>query len=64
MKENKIYKKYKTIGGKIKASREKKEITQDFLAKKANIAYNALAKIVSYHIKTPILKTAPRAPMV
>ena len=42
----------KTIGQKIKAWRKKKDITQDALAKKADIPYTTLAKIESDVSKT------------
>ncbi|OJI09543.1 hypothetical protein COT69_00400 [candidate division WWE3 bacterium CG09_land_8_20_14_0_10_39_24] len=53
MEENKS----KTIGDKIKAWRKKKDLTQDALAKKANIPYTTLAKIESNVIQNPSLQT-------
>lgn len=53
MEENKN----KSIGDKIKAWRKRKEITQDALAKKANIPYTTLAKIESDVIENPSLQT-------
>lgn len=47
----------KTIGQKIKAWRKKKDITQDALAKKADIPYTTLAKIESDVIQNPSLQT-------
>lgn len=53
MEENKN----KSIGGKIKVWRKKKELTQDALAKKADIPYTTLAKIESDVIENPSLHT-------
>ena len=53
MEENKR----KTIGDKIKAWRKKKDLTQDALAKKADIPYTTLAKIESDVIQNPSLQT-------
>lgn len=50
-------KKNKTIGDKIKAWRKKRGITQDALAKKADIPYTTLAKIESDVIENPSLQT-------
>jgi len=50
-------KKSKTIGAKIKTWRKKKGLTQDALAKKANIPYTTLAKIESDVIQNPSLQT-------
>jgi transcriptional regulator with XRE-family HTH domain len=47
----------KTIGQKIKAWRNKKELTQDALAKKADIPYTTLSKIESNVIQNPTLYT-------
>lgn len=52
-----ISKKEKTIGEKIKAWRKKKGLTQDSLAKKADIPYTTLAKIESDVILNPSLQT-------
>ena len=49
--------KLKTIGSKIKAWRKKKNLTQDALAKKADIPYTTLAKIESDVIQNPSLQT-------
>lgn len=57
MKEQQMNKKEKTIGEKIKAWRKRKDITQDALAKKADIPYTTLAKIESDVIKNPSLQT-------
>lgn len=53
MEENKS----KTIGEKIKAWRKKRDLTQDALAKKADIPYTTLAKIESDVIQNPSLQT-------
>ncbi len=53
MEENKS----KTIGEKIKAWRRKRNLTQDALAKKADIPYTTLAKIESNVIQNPSLQT-------
>ncbi|MEK7192201.1 MAG: helix-turn-helix transcriptional regulator [Patescibacteria group bacterium] len=50
-------KKSKTIGDKIKSWRKKKDLTQDALAKKADIPYTTLAKIESDVIENPSLQT-------
>lgn len=50
-------KKTKSIGDKIKVWRKKRGITQDALAKKADIPYTTLAKIESDVIKNPSLQT-------
>lgn len=47
----------KTIGKKIKEWRKKKGLTQDALAKKADIPYTSLAKIESDVIQNPSLQT-------
>ncbi|BCX14094.1 MAG: hypothetical protein KatS3mg085_626 [Candidatus Dojkabacteria bacterium] len=47
----------KTIDQKIKSWRKKKEITQDALAKKADIPYTTLVKIESDVIQNPSLQT-------
>lgn len=57
MEEKQMNKKVKSIGEKIKAWRKKKEITQDALAKKADIPYTTLAKIESDVIQNPSLQT-------
>ncbi|NQU83698.1 MAG: helix-turn-helix transcriptional regulator [Parcubacteria group bacterium] len=50
-------KKSKTVGDKIKSWRKKKDLTQDALAKTANIPYTTIAKIESDVIKNPSLRT-------
>ena len=50
-------KKNKSVGDKIKAWRKKKGLTQDALAKKADIPYTTLAKIESDVIENPSLQT-------
>ena len=47
----------KTIGSKIKAWRAKKDMTQDELAKKADISYPTLAKIESGAVQNPSIET-------
>ncbi len=47
----------KTIGLKIKAWRSKRDMTQDVLAKKANIPYPTLAKIESGAVQNPSIET-------
>ena len=47
----------KTIGKKIKYWRSKQNITQDVLARKADIPYTTLAKIESDVIKNPTLSS-------
>ena len=47
----------KIIGKKIKAWRSKKDLTQDALARKADIPYTTLAKIESDVIKNPTLSS-------
>lgn len=47
----------KTIGSKIKAWRAKKDMTQDELAKKADIPYPTLAKIESGAVQNPSIDT-------
>lgn len=48
------------IGEKIKKWRKKKELTQDALARKANIPYTSLAKIESGVIENPSIKTVSK----
>jgi transcriptional regulator with XRE-family HTH domain len=50
-------KKSKPIGDKVKTWRKKKDLTQDALAKTANIPYTTIAKIESNVIKNPSLQT-------
>jgi transcriptional regulator with XRE-family HTH domain len=47
----------KSIGAKIKVWRKKNNLTQDALAKKANIPYTTLTKIESDVIKNPSIQT-------
>lgn len=47
----------RTIGSKIKAWRAKKDMTQDELAKKADIPYPTLAKIESGAVRNPSIET-------
>jgi transcriptional regulator with XRE-family HTH domain len=49
--------KEQTIGQKIRAWRAKKDLTQDELAKKANIPYPTLIKIESDTVTNPTLDT-------
>jgi len=53
-------KKEKSIGEKIKLWRKKKELTQDALAKKADIPYTTLAKIETDVILNPSLQTVTK----
>lgn len=46
-----------TIGQKIKSWRKKRELTQEGLARKADIPYATLAKIESGAINNPTLDT-------
>ncbi len=50
----------KTIGTKIKKWREKKNITQDALSKKAEIPYSTIAKIESDVITKPSIQTVQK----
>lgn len=47
----------RTIGQKIKVWRAKKGLTQDALARKANMPYTTLAKIESDFIQKPSIQT-------
>lgn len=47
----------KSIGTKIKTWRKKNNLTQDALARKANIPYTTLTKIESDVIKNPSIQT-------
>jgi len=47
----------KTIGQKIKEWRKVKDLTQDALAKKADLPYTTLTKIESDVIQNPSLQT-------
>ena len=57
MEEKKMNKKEKSIGEKIKVWRKTKDLTQDALAKKADMPYTTLAKIESDVIQNPSLQT-------
>jgi len=50
----------KTIGSKIKVWRAKKDMTQDDLAKKADIPYPTLAKIESGAVQNPSIDTVTK----
>ncbi len=50
----------KTIGEKIKKWRAKRDITQDTLAKKADIPYSTIAKIESDVITKPSIQTVQK----
>ena len=50
----------KTIGSKIKTWRAKKDMTQDELAKKADIPYPTLAKIESEAVQNPSIDTVTK----
>ncbi|TAN32711.1 XRE family transcriptional regulator [Patescibacteria group bacterium] len=50
----------KTIGEKIKKWRAKKDLTQDALAKKADIPYSTIAKIESDVITRPTIQTVQK----
>ena len=58
--EETILEKERTIGQKVKAWRNKKGLTQEALARKADIPYTTLAKIESDVIKSPTLPTATK----
>ena len=47
----------KTIGAKIKVWRQKRELTQEGLARKADIPYTTLVKIEGDAIQNPTLDT-------
>jgi len=57
MEEKQMNRKEKTIGEKIKEWRKMKDLTQDALAKKAEMPYTTLAKIESDVIQNPSLQT-------
>jgi len=57
MEEKQMNRKEKTIGEKIKEWRKMKDLTQDALAKKADMPYTTLAKIESDVIQNPSLQT-------
>lgn len=50
----------KTIGQKIKNWRKIKALTQDALAKKADVPYTTLAKIESDVVKNPSISTVSK----
>lgn len=50
-------KEQKTIGAKIKVWRQKRDLTQEGLARKADIPYTTLAKIEGDAIQNPTLET-------
>jgi transcriptional regulator with XRE-family HTH domain len=50
----------KEIGDKIRAIRNKKELTQDALAKKADLPYTTLTKIESNVITKPSIQTVTK----
>jgi len=52
--------KEENIGDKIKRIRNKKGLTQDALARKANIPYTTLTKIESNVIKKPTIQTVAK----
>jgi transcriptional regulator with XRE-family HTH domain len=52
--------KEQTIGQKIRAWRAKKDLTQDELAKKADIPYPTLIKIESDTVTNPTLETVKK----
>ena len=49
-----------TIGEKIKRERSKKNLTQDSLAKKADLPYTTLTKIESNVITKPTIQTVEK----
>jgi len=51
---------YQTIGQRIKHWRKEKGITQDTLAKRANVPYTTIAKIESGVIKNPSIQTVTK----
>jgi transcriptional regulator with XRE-family HTH domain len=50
----------KEIGDKIKALRNKQELTQDALSRKCNIPYTTLTKIESNVITKPSIQTVAK----
>lgn len=50
----------KTIGAKIKAWRSIKDLTQDELAKKADLPYPTLVKIESDAVQNPSIDTVTK----
>lgn len=50
----------KTIGQKIKVRRVKLDLTQDELARKANIPYTTLVKIETGAVKSPSVDTVKK----
>ncbi len=53
-------KKQKEIGDKVKAFRNKKDLTQEALVKKANLPYQTLTKIESNVITKPSIQTVTK----
>jgi len=53
-------KKTKEIGDKIQALRNKEDLTQEQLAKKANLPYQTLTKIESNVITKPSIQTVAK----
>lgn len=53
--------KEKTIGQKIKAKRNQLELTQDELARKAEIPYATLVKIETGGVKSPSVDTVKKS---
>lgn len=49
-----------TIGSKIKSLRKEKEMTQEDLARKANIPYATLMKIENDTVENPTIKTVQK----
>ncbi len=58
--ENKQGKHNSTIGDKIKKLRLKQKLTQDALARKANVPYTTLTKIESNVITKPSIQTVAK----
>lgn len=50
----------KPIGKKIKEKRAEKDLTQDELARKANIPYTTLVKIETGAVKSPSVNTVKK----
>jgi len=60
MENKKSKKSNETIGAKIKKIRLKQKLTQDNLARKANIPYTTLTKIESNVITKPSIQTVTK----
>jgi transcriptional regulator with XRE-family HTH domain len=60
MESKQTKKSTKTIGDKIKARRQKLQITQDAFARKADIPYTTLTKIESNVITKPSIQTVEK----